>query len=118
MGNKTDFGPFINTITNSHWFLILFAAIFAGSLYWKIAPVSIFIVGSIIGIYCCAIYSIAWRYQNEFIRLFLFFIPAIVYVSKYELDGLQALLWGLVVAMAIWTVFRKKALHCVIGGNQ
>ena len=115
MGNKTDSEPYINIITNSHWFLLLFVATFAGSFYWQIAPVFVYVIGSIIGIYCCAIHLIAWRYQNEFIRLFLFFIPAIVYVSKYELYGLQVLLWGFIVAMAIWTVFRKKALHYLVG---
>ncbi len=115
MGNKSDSRPYINTIKNSHWFLLLFSVTFAGSFYWQIPTIFVFVIGSIIGIYCFAIHSIAWRFQNEFIRLFLFFIPAIVYASKYEVYGLQTLLWGFIVAMAIWTVFRKKAFHYVVG---
>ena len=116
MGNKTDSGPYINTITNSHWLLLLFVATFVASFYWQMPSIFVYVIGSIIGIYCCAIHSIAWRYKNEFIRLFLFFIPAIVFVSKYGLYGLQTLLWGFILAMAIWTVFRKKALH--YGGGR
>ena len=115
MGNQSDSGIYINTIANSHWILLLFASTFAGSFYWQIPPVFVYVIGSILGIYCCAIHSIAWRYQNEFLRLFLFFIPAIVFVSKYELNGLQTLLYGFIVATAIWTVFRKKALRYVVG---
>lgn len=115
MSKKSDSRPYINTIKNSHWFLFLFSATLAGSFYWQIPSIFVFVIGSIIGIYCFAIHSIAWRFQNEFIRLFLFFIPAIVYVSKYEVYGLQTLLWGFVVAMAIWTIFRKNALLYVVG---
>lgn len=117
MENKKESGPYTSTITNSHWFLLLFVVTFAGSFYWQIPPIFVYLTGSIIGIYCCAIHSIAWRYQNELVRIFLFFVPAIVYVSKHELYGLQALIWGFIVAMAIWTIFRKQALYFIDGNT-
>ena len=59
MGNKTDSGPYINTITNSHWLLLLFVAAFVASFYWQMPSIFVYVIGSIIGIYCCAIILVA-----------------------------------------------------------
>ena len=69
MGNKTDSGPYINTITNSEWALNLFKLPLLLRFIGKCHLIFVYVIGSIIGIYCCAIHSIAWRYKNDWIRL-------------------------------------------------
>ena len=115
MSNQKDQAPYLKTIANSHWFLLIFILAFAVSLYWQEPSMVVCLIGLVVGIYNCAIHLLAWRYQNDFLSLFLFFIPAIVFASIFQLNGLQTILIGLVVATFIWTIFRQRALRYVVG---